>query len=106
VTFEERFGGIEHVIAARDEERRKEREEDRQLWRDTQRQINETNAAIAAFTLKTDDAIARTNAAIDRTNAAIRDETERAKAAEDELRTRIASLVSAMGEFFSRIPTK
>jgi septal ring factor EnvC (AmiA/AmiB activator) len=106
MTTEGRFARIAHVPAALAEERRQVREEDRQLWRDTQRQIQETNAAIAntqrhldALTLKTEDAIARTN-------AAIRAESERAKAAEDELRDRIASLVSAMGEFLARLPTK
>jgi hypothetical protein len=106
VTPEEPFPRIERVTASLAEERRKDREEDRQLWRNTQRQIQETNAAIVntqrhldAFTLKTEEAIARTN-------AAIRNESERSKAAEDELRDRIASLVSAMGEFLSRLSTK
>jgi hypothetical protein len=99
MTTEERLNRIEHVTAALDEERCKEREEDRQLWRDTQRQINETNAAIAAFAAETRAAIAHTNASIER-------EIERAKDAEQELRSRVDSLVSAIGLFISRLPTQ
>ena len=88
MTAEERIDRIEHVTAALVEERRKDREEYRQLWRDTQRQIQETNAAIAnsqrqidALTLKIAD-----------TQDIIRANDERAQAAEQELRDRISSL--------------
>jgi hypothetical protein len=97
MTIDERLDGIEHVTAAIDEARCKEREEDRQLWRDTQRQINETNAAIAALATETRAAIAHTNATIER-------ETERAREAEQQLRDRLASMVSAIGEFIARLP--
>ena len=100
MTTEERFERIEHVTATLVEERRKDREEYRQLWRDTQRQINETNAAIAntqrqidALTFKIAD-----------TQDAIRGEAERAQAAEQELRDRVSALVSAIGQFVSRFP--
>jgi hypothetical protein len=95
MTTEERFERIEHVTAALVEERRRDREEHRQLWRETQLQINENSAAIAALTLKMAD-----------TQDAIRAETERAQAAEQELRDRIAALVSAIGQFISRLPTQ
>src|SRR5215831_8437493 len=55
VTIEERFERIEHVTAGLAEERRKDREENRQIWRDTQRQINELTLKIA----DTNDSIAR-----------------------------------------------
>jgi DNA anti-recombination protein RmuC len=41
MTTEERFERIEHFTAGLAEQWKKEREEDRQLWRDTQRQLNE-----------------------------------------------------------------
>ncbi len=41
MTADERLGRIEHITAAIAEERRKDREEYKTLWRDTQRQINE-----------------------------------------------------------------
>ena len=93
MTTEERFARIEHVTAAIAEERRKDREEYRQLWRDTQRQINENSSAIAALTLKIAD-----------THDVIRAETERARNAEQELRDRIAALASAIGQLISRLP--
>jgi len=46
MTTEERFERIEHITASIAEERRKDREEFRQLWRDTQRHINELSAKI------------------------------------------------------------
>ena len=62
MTIDERFERIEHVPAGIDEERRKDREENRQLWRDTQRQINELAVRMNDLTLKvadTNDAITR-----------------------------------------------
>jgi hypothetical protein len=41
MTIEERLDRIEHITAGLAEERRRDREEYRQLWRETQRQINE-----------------------------------------------------------------
>src|SRR5258708_9035736 len=101
MTTEARFERIEQVTAALVEERRKDREEYRQLWRATQRQTQETNAAIAntqrqidALTLKIAD-----------TQDAIRAEAERAQAAEQELRDRVSALTSAIGQLISRLPT-
>lgn len=37
MTIEERFERIEHLTAGMAEERRKDREENKSLWRDTQR---------------------------------------------------------------------
>ena len=91
MTSEERFERIEHVTAALVEERRKDREEYRQLWRDTQRQINENSAAIAALTLKMAD-----------TQDLIRAETERATNAEQQLRDRVDAMVSGIGELISQ----
>src|ERR1017187_3322417 len=59
MTAEERLNRIEHVTAALAEERRKDREEYRQLGRDTQRQITETNDAVARLAHETRNGIAR-----------------------------------------------
>ena len=99
MTTEERFARIEHITAGIAEERRKDREEYRQLWRDTQRQIHETNAAVSALALKLDDAVTRL---ADQIYA----ETERARAAEQELRDRVAAVVSAIGDLISRLPPR
>src|ERR1017187_1630430 len=102
MTAEERFARIEHVTAALVEERRKDREEYRQLWRDTQRQIAELTLKIA----DTNDKIADTNDTVTRLaedlTRQIRASDERAKAAEQELRDRISALVSAIGQFIQR----
>jgi flagellar hook-associated protein FlgK len=87
MTTEERFERIEHVTAGLAEQARKEREENRQLWRDTQRQLNELSARVNDLTLK----IADTNDAITRL-------AEESRAADQQLRERIDSMVSAIGE--------
>jgi hypothetical protein len=87
MTTEERFERIEHVTAGLAEERRKDREENRQLWRETQRQLNE-------LTIK----VADTNDAIARLADEVRNNAEAARVADQELRERISSLVSAIGE--------
>ena len=84
MTAEERFQQIEHVTAGIAEERRKDREEYRQLWRDTQRELH-------ALTLK----IADTNDTVVRL-------AEESRDADKRLAERIDALVSAIGQFLSR----
>ena len=97
MTAEERLNRIEHVTAALAEERRKDREEYRQLWRDTQRQSTETNDAVARLAHETRNGIARLTEQIGAAD-------ERAQAAEQELRERITALVSAIGQLIQRPP--
>jgi TolA-binding protein len=106
MTIEERFERIEHVTAGLAEERRKDREEYRQLWRDTQRQLNELTLKIA----DTNDTITRlgeeTNGKIMRlaeeTHARIDRLAEESRAADQQLRERIDSLVSATGPLLAK----
>ncbi len=91
MTPEERFGRIEHVTASLAEERRKDREEYRQLWRETQRQINANSAAIGELRIT-----------IAELRDAIRANGDRAQHAEQELRDRIAAMVSGIGELAGR----
>jgi flagellar hook-associated protein FlgK len=88
MTIEERFERIEHVTAGLAEEHRREREENRQLWRDTQRQINELTVRMNDLTLKVAD-----------TNDAIIRFAEESRAADRQLGDRIDALVSAIGKF-------
>ena len=81
MTIEERFERIEHVTASLAEERRKDREESRQLWRDTQRQIGELATRMSELTLKVAD-----------TNDAVTRLAEESRAADQQLRERIDSL--------------
>jgi septal ring factor EnvC (AmiA/AmiB activator) len=86
MTAEERFERIEHVTAGLVEERRRDREENRQIWRETQRQINELTARLNDLTLKVSD-----------TNDAIARLADESRAADQQLRERIDGLVSAIG---------
>ena len=47
MTIEERLNRIEHFSAVADEQRRKDRETDRALWRDTQQQLNDLALKLA-----------------------------------------------------------
>ena len=91
MTPEERFERIEHLTAGIVEERRKDREEYRQSWRDTQRRINE-------LTLK----IADTNDAITRLADETQIKIDRLAEQDRRLGERIDSLVSAIGEFIRK----
>jgi hypothetical protein len=101
MTAKERFERIEHVTAGLVEERRKDREEYRQLWRDTQGQINELTIKIA----EVDEHLGRR---IDSLGERIEQFAEASRAADERLRQsieavdkrlgdRIDSLVSAIG---------
>ena len=120
MTIEERFERIEHITAGLAEEHRRDHEENRQLWRDTQRQINELAVRMSDLTVKvadTNGAITRlaeeTHERIDRlaeeSRAADRQLGERIDALAEETRDadrklgeRIEALVSAIGQFLAR----
>lgn len=95
MTIEERFERIEHVTAGLAEERRKDREENRQLWRGTQRQLNELTLKIA----DTNDAIARL---AEESRAADQQLREHIDAVDRRLGERIEALVSAIGQFLAK----
>ena len=91
MTIEERFERIEHLTAGLAEERRKDHEENRQLWRDSQRQINELAIRMNDLTLKVAD-----------TNDAIIRLAEESRAADRQLEGRIEALVSAIGKLLTK----
>jgi hypothetical protein len=91
MTIEERFERIEHVTAGIDEERRKDREESRALWRETQREIRELTLKMHDLTLK----IADTNDTITRL-------AEEARAEDRRMAERIDVLVSAIGQLLTK----
>jgi hypothetical protein len=97
MNIEERLARIEHVSAGSDEQRPKDREADRALWRDTQRQINELGGRIAAVN---DNLGARISQFAE--EAAERDrETDRRFRETD---ARIDKMVSAMGNYIRQHP--
>jgi phosphoglycerate-specific signal transduction histidine kinase len=94
MTIEERFERIEHLTAGLAEERRKDREEYKQLWRDTRRQIDDLTKKIAA----TNDAITRF---AEESREADRRLSERIESVNQHLTGRIDTLVSAIGAFIA-----
>jgi chromosome segregation ATPase len=91
MTTEERFERIEHLTAGLAEERRKDREEYRTLWRDTQRQLNELGTRVVQL-----------SEADSRLEARIEQLAEESRAADQRLEERIGSLVSAVGQFITK----
>jgi undecaprenyl pyrophosphate synthase len=91
MTIEERFERIEHYTANSAEERRKDREEYKALWRDTQRQIDENTRNIAELGIR-----------IRELGQESRDADKRLEEADLRLQKRIESLVSAIGEFIAK----
>jgi hypothetical protein len=77
------------------EERRRDREADRQLWRETQRHIDEVAVNLSKLTVQ----VAEMD---DRLGARIEAIAEESRAADQRLGKRIGALVSAMGQFVAR----
>jgi len=102
MTVEERLNRIEHITAGLDEERRKDREENRQLWRDTQRQIDNLTLKIA----ETNETIVHLDeslsARMDVLTARMEQLAEESRAADQQLRERIDALVSAIGKMLAK----
>lgn len=94
MTIEERFQRIEHLTAGLSEERRKDREEFRSLWRDTQHQINEIAANVSKLAVQTAEAD-------DRLATRIEALAEESREAGKRLAERIGALVTAMGQFIA-----
>jgi hypothetical protein len=90
MTIDERFERIEHVTAGLAEDRRKDREEFRGLWRDTQRQLDQLAGRVDTIATHLDSFIQETAARDGETDRRFR-----------ETDARIAALVSAMGEFIA-----
>jgi hypothetical protein len=90
MTSDERLERIEHLTAGLAEERRKDREEYKTLWRDTQ--LSEESVDI---TIKLREADSRLEARIHQ----LADES---RAADQRLEERIGSLVSAIGQFLTK----
>lgn len=102
MTTEERFERIEHVTAGLVEQWKRESEENRQLWRDTQRQLNELALRVTEVDErlgKRIDQLIEEAAARDR-EAAARDRESHER--DRQLGVRIESLVS-VGEFLAKL---
>ena len=100
MTPEERFERIEHLTAGIAEERRKDREEYKALWRDTQRQLNEVSARLVQLSEADEEA----RAADRRLEARIEQLANESRAANKQLEERIEMLVSRFGEVLAKLP--
>jgi chromosome segregation ATPase len=100
MTTEERFERIEHLTAGIAEERRKDREEYKALWRDTQRQLNEVSARLVQLSEADEEA----RAADRRLEARIEQLANESRAANKQLEERIEMLVSRFGEVLAKLP--
>jgi hypothetical protein len=106
MTLEERFARIEHVTAGIAEQREKDREEYKVLWRDTQRHID----ALATTTNKLADTVAQmaeeNRAEHERLRQADAELSARQRQSDTELDARVAALVSAIGQFIASQPPR
>jgi hypothetical protein len=101
MTIEERFERIEHLTAALAEERRKDREEYKTLWRDTQRQLNELSTRTLEFADESREADKRLQAQILQLALEFRAAAAESREADKRLEERITSLVSGVGQFIA-----
>ncbi|MGA2592768.1 MAG: hypothetical protein ABSH32_22885 [Bryobacteraceae bacterium] len=92
MTTEERFERIEHATFRLAEERLRDHEEFRRLWRDTQGQINEGATRLNELTIMVADMDHRLGKRIEAL-------AEESRAADRRLGERIESMLSATGEF-------
>ena len=108
MTVEERFERPEHFTAGMWEEQRRQREEDRQLWRDTQRQINELSVRMIQWAEESRAEDRRLKERLEQYAAESRAADEKLREAmrelDERLGARIDALVSAMGQFLPRNP--
>jgi len=92
MTTEDRLDRLEHWTAALVEERRKDREEYKSLWRDAQAQIRENNRQIADLGIRIRDLAEESREADRRLEVKI-----------DALSDRIEHLVSAFGQLIAEV---
>ena len=97
MTTEERFERIEHVTAGIVEERRKDRQEYKELWRDTQRQIHELALETRLRFDQIGDRLEQVGNRIDRLAA-------ESRAQDKALGERIDQMVSAIGQILTKQP--
>ena len=101
MTAEERFERIEHVTAGLVEQAKLDREENRTLWRDTQRQIGDLTGKLSQLTARVDETNTQVGTLAHQVDRLILHAAERDSA----LQKRIDGLVSAIGDLIKRLPS-
>src|SRR5215469_5948430 len=99
MTIEERFDRIEHFTASLAEDRRKDREEYKSLWRDTQRRMDEFAAGMVELRHNLNLLTVETRLKFEETDDRLRQYAAESRAEGKALNERIAALVSAMGAY-------
>ena len=105
MTVEERFERIEHITAGLAEERSKDREEYKTLWRDTERQIRELAIHIdevdARLGNRIEEIDKRLGSRLEQFAEESRAADARLREADHRLRERIEALVSGIGQLMA-----
>jgi hypothetical protein len=104
MTIDERFERSEHLTVGVAEERRKDREEYKALWRDTRRHINEFAVGMLDLRRNVAELAVETRMRIDELADRIQQNAEESRDANKRLEVRIESLVSAIGQFIGQRP--
>jgi hypothetical protein len=101
VTTDERFERIEHFTAGIAEERRKDRDEYKALWRDTQRQINQLATGLNTLRSHVDDLAVETRIRFEELGDRIDKLAAESRAQDKALGERIDQMVSGIGQFIT-----
>lgn len=101
MTTEERLDRIEHVTAGLAEQFRKDRDENRQLWRATQRQISELADEMREADRRLGERIEQLGQRIEQLAEESRVADKRLGERIDQLAGRVDSLVSAIGSLIT-----
>jgi hypothetical protein len=97
MTPEERFDRIEHITARIAEERRRDREEYKALWRESQEKWRQTQDQIDILSHSLVDLNRQLKELATDTSLQIREIAAESRAADERLGARIDALVSAIG---------
>ena len=98
MTAEQRLDRIEHLTAGIAEERRKDRDEYKALWRDAQERMNRTDERMNRMA----DAVSAAALQVDRLAVESRLRIAELADADDKLNARIEALVSAIGQLIAK----
>ena len=102
MTSDQRLDRIEHLTAGIAEERRKDRDEYKALWRDTQERMNRADERIARLADAAGNAAHQVDRLAIETRLRIAELAAESHAADEKLATHIESLVSAIGKFIAK----
>jgi hypothetical protein len=106
MTTDERFERIEHVTATLAEERRKDRDEYKTLWRDTQRQLSELATGLNTLSSHVDELAVETRIRFEELGDRIDLLAAESRAQDKALGERIDQMVSAIGHFIANQPQR